>query len=51
VIFPNFDCKPSGGETKPSGNNPGCFVQARQQFQGRLQPTFPNIAPDAYGRQ
>jgi phospholipid/cholesterol/gamma-HCH transport system substrate-binding protein len=48
-IFPNFDCKPSGGETKPSGNNPGCIVQSRQQFQGKLQPTFPRIEPADYG--
>jgi phospholipid/cholesterol/gamma-HCH transport system substrate-binding protein len=48
-IFPNFDCKPSGGETMPQGQDPGCIVQPRQQFQGRLQPTFPNIEPAQYG--
>ena len=47
-IFPNFDCKPSGGETKPQGPNPGCIVQGRQTFQGKLQPTFPHIEADSY---
>jgi virulence factor Mce-like protein len=50
MIFPNFDCKPSGGEVKPSGNSPGCIVQGRQQFQGKLQPTFPRIDADDYGQ-
>ena len=44
MIFPNWDCKPSGGETKPQGPNPGCIVQNRFQFQGKLQPPFPHIA-------
>jgi virulence factor Mce-like protein len=48
-IFPNWDCKPSGGETKPNGSNPGCIVQGRTRFQGKLQPTFPRIAADDYG--
>jgi phospholipid/cholesterol/gamma-HCH transport system substrate-binding protein len=48
-IFPNFDCKPSGGERAPDAHNPGCIVQSRQQFQGQLQPTFPRIAADSYG--
>jgi phospholipid/cholesterol/gamma-HCH transport system substrate-binding protein len=48
-IFPNFDCRPSGGERMPSGQDPGCFVQPRQQFQGRLQPTFPQIQANDYG--
>jgi hypothetical protein len=48
MIFPNFDCKPSGGETKPQGPTPGCIVQGRQAFQGKLQPTFPHIAADSY---
>ena len=25
-IFPNYDCKPSGGEVAPSEGNPGCRV-------------------------
>jgi phospholipid/cholesterol/gamma-HCH transport system substrate-binding protein len=48
-IFPNFDCKPSGGETAPSEGNPGCRVQKRIRFGGRLQGSFPHVDAAHYG--
>ena len=45
-IQPQFDCKPSGGEVQPgpaSGDEKGCWVQDRLEFQGKLQPSFPHI--------
>jgi len=43
-IFPNFDCKPSGGrETKPQGSEPGCFKADRVQFGGELLGDFPRV--------
>ena len=48
MMFPNWDCKPSGGETRPQGPNPGCIVQNRFEFQGKLQPTFPHIEANSY---
>jgi len=48
-IFPNFDCKPSGGERNPSEGNPGCRGQKRLQFGGRLQGQFPHVDAAGYG--
>jgi phospholipid/cholesterol/gamma-HCH transport system substrate-binding protein len=48
-IFPNFDCKPSGGEVSPSEGNPGCRVQKRVPFGGRLQGAFPHVDAARYG--
>jgi phospholipid/cholesterol/gamma-HCH transport system substrate-binding protein len=48
-IFPNFDCKPSGGEVAPSEGNPGCRVQKRVRFGGRLQGAFPHVDAARYG--
>ena len=48
-IFPNFDCKPSGGEVSPSEGNPGCRVQKRVRFGGRLQGAFPHVDAARYG--
>ena len=39
----------AGGERMPSGQDAGCIVQPREQFQGQLQPTFPHIEADQYG--
>jgi phospholipid/cholesterol/gamma-HCH transport system substrate-binding protein len=48
-IFPNFDCKPSGGEVQASDGKPGCRVQKRLQFGGRLQGQFPHVDQTNYG--
>src|SRR5215210_5113108 len=48
-IFPNSDCRPSGGEVNPSEGNPGCRVADPQNFGGRLQGKFPHIDPASYG--
>jgi virulence factor Mce-like protein len=48
-IFPNFDCKPSGGERTPTEGNPGCRDQKRVQFGGRLQGAFPHVDAANYG--
>jgi phospholipid/cholesterol/gamma-HCH transport system substrate-binding protein len=48
-IFPNFDCKPSGGEVPPSEGNPGCRDQKRVPFRGRLQGQFPHVDAASYG--
>src|SRR5215208_405022 len=42
-IFPNYDCKASGGEVNPSEGNPGCRVADPQNVGGRLQGTFPHV--------
>ena len=49
-IFPNFDCKPSGGERPPQGNSPGCFLAGKLQFGGRLQGRFPRVEAADYGK-
>jgi phospholipid/cholesterol/gamma-HCH transport system substrate-binding protein len=38
-IFGNFDCKPSNGERKPSGSDPGCYVDDKLPGQGQ----FPHV--------
>ncbi len=48
-IFPNYDCKASGGEVKPSEGNPGCRVAHGQEVGGRLQGTFPHVDETNYG--
>src|SRR5215210_7128700 len=48
-IFPNYDCKPSGGEVKPTEGNPGCRDQKQLQFGGRLQGQFPHVDATSYG--
>ena len=40
-IFPNYDCKPSGGEVAPTEGNPGCRVADTQDFGQGLQGTLP----------
>ena len=47
-IFPNYDCKPSGGEVKPSEGHPGCRVADKQTVGGRAQGTFPHLEADNY---
>jgi len=51
-IFPNWDCKPSGGATaaSPQGamnGHPACFVQPPFEFQGKWQKLV-NIEADNY---
>src|SRR4051795_11770712 len=48
-IFPNFDCKPSGGEVTPTKGNRGCRKQKRVHFGGRLQGDFPHVNAANYG--
>jgi phospholipid/cholesterol/gamma-HCH transport system substrate-binding protein len=48
-IFPNYDCKASGGAVKPSEGNPGCRVAAKQTVGGKQQGTFPHVEPASYG--
>jgi virulence factor Mce-like protein len=48
-IFNNFDCKPSGGEVRPTEGNPGCREQKKVQFGGRLQGQFPHVDETNYG--
>jgi virulence factor Mce-like protein len=58
-IFPNYDCKPSGGEVKPKEADPaagrpsatmGCFVTKGFQFQGKLSGRFPRVAGEDYSK-
>jgi phospholipid/cholesterol/gamma-HCH transport system substrate-binding protein len=49
AIFPNSDCKPSGGEVSPTEGNPGCRVADPQVVDGRAQGTFPHIDESSYG--
>src|SRR5215210_8371860 len=46
-IFPNFDCKPTGGDVAPSEGNPGC--RGQKQLPGRLQGQFPHVTQADYG--
>lgn len=48
-LFPNYDCKASGGEVTPSEGNPGCRVADAQTVGGKLQGTFPHVEADDYG--
>jgi virulence factor Mce-like protein len=45
-IFPNYDCKPSGGEVKQDndsgGDTVGCYVGDRILFNGKLLTRFPH---------
>lgn len=53
-IFPNFDCKPSGGEVEAEGGvngHPACFVAKPLTFQGRRQGAFPHVRAYDYRRQ
>ena len=47
-IFPNYDCKPSGGETAPSEGNPGCRVARGDNFGQGLQGSFPRVKEADY---
>jgi virulence factor Mce-like protein len=56
--FPNWDCKPSGGErlAPPAGGPPvgaeapGCWVQKKIQFQDKLQGQFPHVESADYSK-
>ena len=48
-IFPNYDCKPSGGEVAPTEGNPGCRVADKQDFGQGLQGSFPHVKAADYG--
>ena len=47
-IFPNTDCRPSGGEVAPTEGNPGCRVADPQVFGGKTQGVFPHIDETSY---
>jgi virulence factor Mce-like protein len=53
-IFPNFDCKPSGGEFKgddeSGGDTVGCFVADHITYKGKLMGRFPQLPPDDYSK-
>ncbi len=59
MMFPNFDCKPSGGEriAPPPGGPPvgaeapGCWVQKKFTFKDKLQGQFPHIDKADYGER
>ena len=42
-IFGNFDCKPSKGERRPGGSDPGCFVDDKLTLGGQLKGQFPRV--------
>jgi hypothetical protein len=48
-IFPNSDCKPTGGPTKPSEGNPGCRLPDPHDFGQGVQGTFPHVNEADYG--
>ena len=56
LMFPNWDCKPSGGErpAPAAGGSPvgaaapGCWVQKKIQFQDKLQAQFPHVEAADY---
>jgi phospholipid/cholesterol/gamma-HCH transport system substrate-binding protein len=47
-IFPNYDCKPSGGQVTPTEGNPGCRVADKTDFGQGLQGSFPHVKPADY---
>jgi phospholipid/cholesterol/gamma-HCH transport system substrate-binding protein len=47
-IFPNYDCKPSGGETPPKNGDPGCRVARKDDFGQGLQGSFPHVKAADY---
>ena len=51
LSFPNWDCKPQGGE-RPSGHpansDVGCYVGDLVEFQGELQGRFPQLREAVY---
>ncbi|MEA2298834.1 MAG: phospholipid/cholesterol/gamma-HCH transport system substrate-binding protein [Solirubrobacteraceae bacterium] len=53
LIFPNFDCRPSGGEVLPNESinpllgSPGCFVATPPAFNGGAM-AFPHVDPANY---
>jgi phospholipid/cholesterol/gamma-HCH transport system substrate-binding protein len=51
-MFPNWDCKPSGGpkpkNTAPVGGSPACIVQSPLFFQGRTQGALPHVEGETY---
>ena len=50
LIEPSWDCRNAGGETKPSEDVKGCWVPARQTFQGKLQGRFPHVEAADYSK-
>jgi virulence factor Mce-like protein len=47
-IFPNYDCKPSGGEVQPTEGNPACRVAHGEDFGQGVQGTFPHVREADY---
>jgi virulence factor Mce-like protein len=49
LLTPSFDCKTSG-EHPPTADEPGCSVDKRFMFQGRLQGQFPHVDATDYSK-
>jgi len=47
-IFPNYDCKPSGGEVAPSEGKPGCRVADGEDYGQGKQGAFPHVGEADY---
>jgi phospholipid/cholesterol/gamma-HCH transport system substrate-binding protein len=47
-IWPNYDCKPSGGEKAPAEGKPGCRVASGEDFGQGLQGSFPHVREADY---
>ena len=47
-IFPNYDCKASGGEKTPSEGDPGCRVQNGEDYGQGPQGSFPHVREADY---
>ncbi len=54
MMFPNFDCKPSGGErmtqVPDTTDAPSCFVQDPPAFPAGNKDLYPHIGPASYGK-
>ena len=50
LMFPNWDCKPSGGEVRGDSDTKGCWVAPRFEFQGKLQGQFPHVEKADYSK-
>ena len=49
-IFPNYDCRPSGGEVAPSEGNPGCRLPKKDDFGQGVQGAFPHVQEADYSK-
>ena len=47
-IFPNYDCKPSGGEKNPTEGNPGCRQATGDDYGQGVAGAFPHVREADY---